>query len=109
MPLMPPPGFGVAPILPDYYSRVEAQDTRRASRWLASLVAVAEKRGIAASRLLIRGRRSVAEELAMRAMDEGADLIVVGTNPRGALEKLILGSTSRALLNQAECPVLVVH
>jgi nucleotide-binding universal stress UspA family protein len=38
-----------------------------------------------------------------------ADLIVVGLHGHGFLERMVLGSVSNSLINQAPCSVLVVH
>ena len=40
---------------------------------------------------------------------EDADLIVVGTDGRGALARGLLGSVSSALVRHARCPVAVIH
>ncbi len=37
------------------------------------------------------------------------DLIVVGSRGANALSRLLLGSTSQTILEQAECPVLILH
>lgn len=43
------------------------------------------------------------------AVDLDADLIVVGTEHRGGIKRLMQGSVAAALVRHASCPVLVVH
>jgi nucleotide-binding universal stress UspA family protein len=50
----------------------------------------------------------VAEAVVRAAREEGADYLVIGTEGRGALAQLVLGSTSHELLKHTPCPVLVV-
>lgn len=40
--------------------------------------------------------------------EAGAELIVIGTRGRGGFASLVLGSTSQAVIHDAECDVLVV-
>ena len=70
---------------------------------------LAEERGLNASMSVIHPNLSVAEEVIRKASDDGADLIVVGMNERGTLERLVHGSTSRAVIQHAGYPVLVVR
>ena len=49
-----------------------------------------------------------AEIVLALARVERADLVVAATHGRGALERMLLGSTSAALLRGAECSVLLV-
>lgn len=49
-----------------------------------------------------------AAEAILEACDRGVDLLVVGSRGYGTIERVLLGSTSRALINKASCPVLVV-
>jgi nucleotide-binding universal stress UspA family protein len=51
----------------------------------------------------------IAEEIHQVAVDVGADLIVVGTNNRRGIARLLLGNTAQDLLAKAHCPVMVVR
>lgn len=56
-------------------------------------------------------RRTLNGETAEALADacrHGVDLLVVGSRGYGTIERVLLGSTSRALINKASCPVLVV-
>ena len=50
---------------------------------------------------------SLASAVIKKAVDWGADLIVVGTRGRSALGRLILGSVSQKVVNEAGCSVRV--
>jgi nucleotide-binding universal stress UspA family protein len=68
--------------------------------------------GVAAAgtAIAVDGRRldgSPAHALA-EACEEGVDLLVVGSRGYGPLTRVLLGSVSTRLINQAPCPVLVV-
>jgi nucleotide-binding universal stress UspA family protein len=70
-------------------------------------VRLATEAGFVAEGLTINGGADVPATLAEIAGDRSAEVIVVGARGRG-LEKRLLGSTSRRLLERAPCPVLVV-
>jgi nucleotide-binding universal stress UspA family protein len=56
--------------------------------------------------------RVIARDGAARALleqSEHAQLVIVGTRGQGAMRRLMLGSTSHALLHHAPCPVVVVQ
>jgi nucleotide-binding universal stress UspA family protein len=48
------------------------------------------------------------DELVHVAIDEGADLLVVGSHEHRGIERFLLGSTSEKVLRHAPCSVLVV-
>jgi nucleotide-binding universal stress UspA family protein len=52
---------------------------------------------------------SPASEIIAKADDENADLIVVGSQGRGALSRAILGSVSQRIVTGAHCSVRVVR
>ena len=65
-----------------------------------------EQGGVQASAWM--GEGDVAATLLARAAEIGADLIVMGGRPRGAVARLVLGSGADRLIRRAERPVLVV-
>jgi nucleotide-binding universal stress UspA family protein len=89
------------------YDRGVAADRARAAH--DELHAVRDRlaaAGLTATALLIEG--PPAEKIADEARRLGCGLIVVGAHQRGLLGKWLHGSTSRELLQDAPCPVLVV-
>jgi nucleotide-binding universal stress UspA family protein len=52
---------------------------------------------------------SPAWEILFRASDYKPDLIVVGSQGRSALERVLLGSVSQKIVTEAECPVRVAR
>jgi nucleotide-binding universal stress UspA family protein len=55
---------------------------------------------------LIAEARDTAGQIARKADQLGADLIVMGTHGRGGFEPLLLGSTADEVLRRTHCPVL---
>ncbi|MEM9624108.1 MAG: universal stress protein [Pseudomonadota bacterium] len=51
----------------------------------------------------------VKPQILAEAQDMQADLIVMGTNARGLMARLLLGSTTRGILDRSPCDVYVVH
>jgi nucleotide-binding universal stress UspA family protein len=45
----------------------------------------------------------------LREQAENAQLLVVGSRGRGGFSSMLLGSTSRALMHSAACPLLIVR
>jgi nucleotide-binding universal stress UspA family protein len=62
--------------------------------------------GIDAVALLVQG--PTAQTLLAEAAKLKADLIVVGSHGKGAVKRLLVGSTSNGILHKTDLPVLVV-
>jgi nucleotide-binding universal stress UspA family protein len=74
------------------------EDVARAHEYLA-------ERGIEAEMKMAHG--DPAEEILADAKAGGYDLVVVGSRGLGPLGRLVLGSVSTEVVENAECPVLV--
>jgi len=61
------------------------------------------------SRALVITSRSPARAIVDYANSERIDLIVVGTEGRGGVSRLLLGSVAERVVRTAPCPVLTVH
>jgi len=60
----------------------------------------------------VQVRKVITRDRPVRALvenSEGAQLLVVGSHGRGGFKGMLLGSTSRALLQSAPCPMMVVR
>lgn len=68
---------------------------------------VAEQ-GITAHRRMESGARSLGKVITKIAADTGADVVVMGTNNRGAVGRFMFGSVSEYLLRNLSCPALLV-
>lgn len=62
--------------------------------------------GIDLQTKLLEGKPSV--EIVRYAIEYGADLIVIGTQGKRGLERLLLGSVAESVIRSAPCRVLVV-
>lgn len=81
--------------------------TAHAHRAIGSAVHALRRAPVKLSAEVIAGR--AARRIVERARQWGADLIVLGTNERQGLSRLLLGSTSAAVANRAHCSVRVVR
>jgi len=99
--------FDVAGALPylDVTTQKEWEEATR--KRLAGAVASAEKRGVEATSEIVWGRPS--DALVETAVKRKASLIVLGTHGRGAIEKLLIGSTAERVLRLSPIPVLTVR
>lgn len=62
--------------------------------------------GMDCTALLIQG--SIAEAILAMSYELDADLIAIGSHGKGVAKQLLVGSTSEAILESSELPVLVV-
>jgi len=79
-----------------------------ASRVAERGAALAVEAGLAATSLAIADDATVADTLIRIARENHARAIAVGTHSHRGISNLLLGSTSRDLLQHAPCPVVVV-
>ena len=90
---------GAAPIDPD--------ETTERSAELSEASAMLVEGGLKPK--LIEGRGDPADAIVEAASSEGADLVIVGTRGKSALERTLLGSVSSKVVHDAPCDVLVVR
>ena len=60
----------------------------------------------------VQVKKVIARDRPVRALTnaaENAQLLVTGSHGRGGFKGMLLGSTSRALLQSAPCPMMVVR
>ena len=81
--------------------------TDDAHRAIGNAVQVLSGAPVKVSAEVIAGR--AARQIVVRAKDWGADLIVLGTNERRGLSRLLFGSTSAAVAKRAHCSVRVIR
>jgi nucleotide-binding universal stress UspA family protein len=89
------------PALPEYRAMCFEQ-ARRCMRTLTA--ALPPTVGVAP--LLLAGKP--AREILQLADDQHADLIVMGVQGRGAIDRMLFGSVTQQVVRQAACPVLTV-
>lgn len=99
--------FDVAGALPYLDVKTQKEWEEATRKRLAKAVASAGKRGVTATSDIVWGRPS--DSLVETAAKMKASLIVLGTHGRGALEKLLIGSTAERVLRLSPVPVLTVR
>ena len=86
----------------DYFSeRYHAEH-----RQLQAMADRCRKSGLDTTALLVQG--PTAETVLNKAAEFQVDLIVVGSQGRGAMYQLLVGSVSEQVLHKSRCPVLVI-
>ncbi len=92
------PGIGL--------SELQRDLVKDAERALAGLAATEPFRS--AEPICIVGTGSPAEAIVRYALDQHADLIVVGTHGYGPLKRFLLGHVADRVIRHARCPVLAL-
>jgi nucleotide-binding universal stress UspA family protein len=87
----------------EYYEQMEADAAKR----LVAAVPDDARTWARPVERVIKGRAY--RQILKMAQDERAELIVMGVRGRGAIDRLIFGSTTHHVIRGAECPVLTLH
>ena len=104
------PAFEAPSVVPDIEPAFDADQElyEAAQRVAARGAALAEEAGLVATSLAVPDDGTVAETLIRIAQEQNAHAIAVGAHSRRGISDLLLGSTSRDLVQHAPCPVVVV-
>ncbi|MGH9386948.1 MAG: universal stress protein [Vicinamibacterales bacterium] len=86
----------------------EATITEQTQGALRTLLDEVSPEGEAVPMTILAAVGEPAREILRLALDRGADLIVMGTQGRGAAGRLLMGSTATRVLQATTIPVLVV-
>ena len=96
------------PVLGDpFYQRTLSEELARGRAIVDDAAATAEAAGVAAEVDMLEG--DPATRILELARHRDVDMIVLGSRGRGAVAGTLLGSVSKAVVNGAGCPVLVVR
>ncbi|HEX9879756.1 MAG TPA: universal stress protein [Candidatus Binatia bacterium] len=92
---------------PSLYNRIEADARKYAESALARLEAAAKKAKVKCLTQLRKG--AAAQQILRAAKGRRVDLIVMGTQGRTGLSKLLLGSVASRVVSMSDRPVLTVR
>jgi nucleotide-binding universal stress UspA family protein len=98
-------GNGYVP--PRMYEEMEAAVRRGAAKHLKSFVERARKGRVRPKGLLLEGL--AAPEITRAAKATGADLVIVGTQGRTGMARVLMGSVAERVITASPCPVLAVR
>lgn len=87
----------------DYYRHLEQQATAR----LETVIPDDAQVWARPERRVVNGRAY--QEILKTVADEGVELVVMGVHGKGALTRLVFGSTTHRVIREAGCPVLTLH
>jgi len=86
---------------------VEKELEEKGHRYLNYIVKQAEREGLKANSILVRGEPY--DQIVRYARNLGVGLIVMGTYGRRGAERILIGSVAERVIEYAPCPVLVVR
>ncbi|QPK83185.1 universal stress protein [Corynebacterium qintianiae] len=96
------PGAGYA-ITDDYWYAMQQEKEEKLAAYLAGFED--QYADVSVKKVITRDR----PVRALTEAAEGAQLLITGSHGRGGFKGMLLGSTSRALLQSAPCPMMVVR
>ena len=97
----------VAPEVIERSRKMKEEDKHKKQKMLSETEKIFKDKNIKTRTILEEGHPS--DTIVKVAREEGFDMIVVGSRGLGGLKKLLLGSVSNAVIQEAEdCSVLVV-
>jgi nucleotide-binding universal stress UspA family protein len=97
--------YGVTPA--EVFDETIRQESNHADESFQRASAILKEAGIEAVHVARLG--NAADEITYYAQETNVDLIVVGAQGRGLVERLLIGSTSESVAQNATCSVLVVR
>jgi nucleotide-binding universal stress UspA family protein len=98
-------GYGFAPV--PYMPELADVEREHAEKVAREAVEAASAAGVNATWELRQG--DAPDEICAAAAETAARLIIIGAHGWGALQRLVFGSVSTAVLHHAQCPVLIVR
>jgi nucleotide-binding universal stress UspA family protein len=109
-PLMPASGMYVEPMMqPEVSLEVDHVIRDQAEAVSAEGAGLARSLGLEAEPLAVPNEGDIARTILRVAQEHRADAIVVGSRGLGGIRARLEGSTSKGVLKEAQCAVLVVH
>lgn len=103
------PDMSPVPVDIEGVHRIEGELRVHAERTAADGVALAKSAGLDAEALTVADEVDAADAIVHVAGERGVAAIVLGSRGLSGLRARLEGSTSRAVLKAAPCPVVVVH
>ena len=86
---------------------IRARQRQEAEKALRARDSVIRELGVAVRWIVREG--APAEAIVRAAVEERADLIVIGTHGRSGLDRLLIGSVADRVVRRAPCPVMTVR